>query len=409
MIHTTADWATIAPTKPAIAGDGDDPAYKLGDLDELVARGGALRPARDDQHHRHAEVGERRHDAEPHAEEPERPDDVRAACSPRGTTARTRATARSALVGLERAEPAAVPDAAVRRQEDRQPGELREALQGGVRRHQGRQPAAKVAIGETSAQGRDKPLAGVSADGLAGDVREAALAKQPGLKFDAWAHHPYPTSPSAKPLEKVRYPNVTLSTLPHVREGPEEVVPPRGADLDHRVRPRDEAGRAAGRHARPAGGVREAGADVAKNDPNVQMFIWFTFRDSVGQPVAERPRADRRARTSRAYATFVVARAADRRHDDARSRPARPSRVTMYVPYLAFYDRRRLTRRHDVPRLRRQRSWSPSGSRTATLAADQSVTFSLARASRPRRVSTYTRHRRRVNDANGNIRPARRR
>ncbi len=44
-------------------------------------------------------------------------------------------------------------------QEDRRPRELREALQGGVRGHQGRQPAAKVAIGETSARGRDKPLA----------------------------------------------------------------------------------------------------------------------------------------------------------------------------------------------------------------------------------------------------------
>ena len=37
---------------------------------------------------------------------------------------------------------------------------------------------------------------------------------QHGLQFDAWAHHPYPTSLTAKPLEKVRYPNVTLAQLP---------------------------------------------------------------------------------------------------------------------------------------------------------------------------------------------------
>ena len=40
VIHTTADWAKIAPTKPAIAGDPNDPAYKLGDLDELVREAG---------------------------------------------------------------------------------------------------------------------------------------------------------------------------------------------------------------------------------------------------------------------------------------------------------------------------------------------------------------------------------
>ena len=40
VIHTTADWAKIAPTKPASAGDPNDPAYKLGDLDELVADAG---------------------------------------------------------------------------------------------------------------------------------------------------------------------------------------------------------------------------------------------------------------------------------------------------------------------------------------------------------------------------------
>ena len=40
------------------------------------------------------------------------------------------------------------------------------------------------------------------------------LSQQKGIKFDAWAHHPYPTAPFAKPTEKVRYPNVTLSTMP---------------------------------------------------------------------------------------------------------------------------------------------------------------------------------------------------
>ena len=40
IIHTTANWAALAPTRPADASDGDDPAYKLADLDELLAAEG---------------------------------------------------------------------------------------------------------------------------------------------------------------------------------------------------------------------------------------------------------------------------------------------------------------------------------------------------------------------------------
>ncbi|MGN6798489.1 MAG: cellulase family glycosylhydrolase, partial [Gaiellaceae bacterium] len=36
VIHTTANWASIAATRPANPSNGDDPAYKLADLDELV-------------------------------------------------------------------------------------------------------------------------------------------------------------------------------------------------------------------------------------------------------------------------------------------------------------------------------------------------------------------------------------
>ena len=36
VIHTTATWAALAPTRPADPTNGDDPAYKLTDLDDLV-------------------------------------------------------------------------------------------------------------------------------------------------------------------------------------------------------------------------------------------------------------------------------------------------------------------------------------------------------------------------------------
>jgi hypothetical protein len=37
VIHTTASWPAIAPKRPARASNGNDPQYRLGDLDELVA------------------------------------------------------------------------------------------------------------------------------------------------------------------------------------------------------------------------------------------------------------------------------------------------------------------------------------------------------------------------------------
>src|SRR6058998_1345790 len=38
VIHTTASWPAIAPTRPADASDPADPAYKLDDLNDLVNR-----------------------------------------------------------------------------------------------------------------------------------------------------------------------------------------------------------------------------------------------------------------------------------------------------------------------------------------------------------------------------------
>src|SRR5215475_1887317 len=40
VIHTTASWPVIAPTKPATPANGDDPTYRLGDLDDLVWQAG---------------------------------------------------------------------------------------------------------------------------------------------------------------------------------------------------------------------------------------------------------------------------------------------------------------------------------------------------------------------------------
>ena len=81
-----------------------------------------------------------------------------------------------------------------------------------------------------------------------------------GLKFDAWAHHPYPTSPNLPPAQKVRYPNVTLSTLPQFEKDLDEVVPPTVpiwiTEYGHETKPGEPHGVSTAH----AGRLREAGA-----------------------------------------------------------------------------------------------------------------------------------------------------
>ncbi len=142
---------------------------------------------------------------------------------------------------------------------------------------------AQVAIGETSARGRDKPVKGVS-DSVAPGTFAKLLSQQPGLKFDAWAHHPYPTAPNLPPTQKVRYPNVTLSTLPQFEKDLKtwfkRTVPIWITEYGHETKPAEPKGVS---YAQQSAYAKQA-LTIAKKDPNVQMFIWFTFRDSAANP-----------------------------------------------------------------------------------------------------------------------------
>ena len=53
-------------------------------------------------------------------------------------------------------------------------------------------PRALVGIGETSSHGRDRKLPGTSDTIAPGTFARLVAAANPRLKFDAWAHHPYP-------------------------------------------------------------------------------------------------------------------------------------------------------------------------------------------------------------------------
>ena len=117
------------------------------------------------------------------------------------------------------------------------------------------------------------------------------------------------------------------------------------------------------------------------------MFIWFVFRDSSGNPwqsgldLASRARRSRRSRVR-------LGRAADRRLDDRRRRPARRVHVTMFVPYLAHYSEPGATIGMTYFATNAQGKTIAVGQPTATLAADQSVTFTPAFT--PVKGQTYT-------------------
>jgi hypothetical protein len=233
---------------------------------------------------------------------------------------------------------------------------------------------AKVAIGETSARGRDKPLAGVSASVAPGTFAKL-VAQTPGLKFDAWAHHPYPTSPNLAPTQKVRYPNVTLSTLPKfeadLRKFFHRVVPVWITEYGHETKPPDPHGVSYATQSKYA----VQAMNIAKNDPNVQMFIWFVFHDTAGNPWQSGLYSQGGAQKP-AYDPFgAVARLIDGTMSTVKA--GTTPRVTMYMPYLAYYSQPGAL--IGLTYVVRDGSNTVAvGQPVATLAADQSITFSVA-------------------------------
>ncbi len=127
-------------------------------------------------------------------------------------------------------------------------------------------PRALVGIGETSARGRDKYLGktGTQETESPGKFAELLSQQKPRLKFDGWSHHPYPTTPSAKPTAEGALAERDAEPAVPLRGFALAVVASAGhPDLDHRVRLRDEAGRAEGRDAGPAAGLPAPGAELS--------------------------------------------------------------------------------------------------------------------------------------------------
>jgi hypothetical protein len=115
-----------------------------------------------------------------------------------------------------------------------------------------------------------------------GRFAQLVARANPRLKFDAWAHHPYPTPQNLKPTQKVRWPNVSLSSLPRFERSLDAWF--KGSkktqiwitEYGHETKPDGEKKGIS--RALQASYALQA-FNLARRDARVDMFIWFVLRD----------------------------------------------------------------------------------------------------------------------------------
>lgn len=146
-------------------------------------------------------------------------------------------------------------------------------------------PRALVAIGETSSNGRDVRRPGATDAVAPGTFARLVAQANRRLKFDAWAQHPYPVPVSQKPTQKVRWPNVALTSLPQFGRSLDlwfgrKNIPIWITEYGQETKPGEPKGVTP---AQQAVYVPQA-IGLARTDPRVSMFIWFVLRDSPSSP-----------------------------------------------------------------------------------------------------------------------------
>jgi aryl-phospho-beta-D-glucosidase BglC (GH1 family) len=145
-------------------------------------------------------------------------------------------------------------------------------------------PLAKVAIGETSARGKDSP-GGAVISHSPGKFAELVAKANPRLKFDAWAHHPYPSNPNNKPTQVVTWPNVSLMSLPRFEQSLNTWFHRKTTSIwiteyGHQTRPPEALGIPWSTQSKY---IAQA-IGIARKFSFVTMFIWFVYQDDPGQP-----------------------------------------------------------------------------------------------------------------------------
>jgi hypothetical protein len=142
-------------------------------------------------------------------------------------------------------------------------------------------PGAVVAAGETSNRGTNRPTGQPGYDSVAPATFARMVAEvAPRLPFAAWAVHPYSPVFRIGPAQKVRFPNVSLSTLDRLGVALQRwfrrPIPIWITEFGEETFPEFHLGVSL---ANQAHDVRMA-MKIAGTNPYVRMFVWFVFRDS---------------------------------------------------------------------------------------------------------------------------------
>jgi Cellulase (glycosyl hydrolase family 5)/Glycosyl hydrolase catalytic core len=146
-------------------------------------------------------------------------------------------------------------------------------------------PQARVGAGVTSPRGQDRPRPGVASDSHSpGRFAELVSKARPRIRFDAWAHHPYPPTTTLAPTSRVRWPAVTLTSLPRFGRQLDKWfkrknIPLWITEYGHETRPEDRKGVTYATQAR----YLQQAYRMLRANPRVEVLIWFVLADHPSQ------------------------------------------------------------------------------------------------------------------------------
>lgn len=303
VLRTLVDWSKVAPTRPAQATNSFDPAYKFGDVDEFVrnaqqrglevlitlwgtpgwANGGQKPQA----------MPRQLADFQSFARAVASRYSGRFAGYPfvRFYTIWNESNLATFLVPQFNSSGRIV-----------SPANYAKLARAGIAGVKAGNRRALVGIGETSSNGRDQRRPGLTDTVAPATFMKGVAAALRGVRFDAWAHHPYPFPVNQSPTQLVRYPNVTLTSMPRFEKDLDVAfrrknLPVWITEYGSETRPGEPKGVT---ESQQASYIPQAIAMVRK-DARVQMFIWFVMQDSQGSlwqsGIYRRDSTPKRART----------------------------------------------------------------------------------------------------------------
>jgi hypothetical protein len=168
-------------------------------------------------------------------------------------------------------------------------------------------PHALVAAGETAARGRDGPRPHKQDTESPARFAQLVAAAAPSLRFDAWAHHPYPRDDLTHPDAPQPWPAVGFTGLGRFDAALEHwfgrtTLPLWLTEFAYRTSPQIPGAAPYPLQAE----YLARGLELARAQPSVTMLVWFVFRDQPGEPW-QSGLVDSRGRAKPSLASFAAA------------------------------------------------------------------------------------------------------